>query len=611
VIRTLGLWLALLLAAAAPSLAAAEDEQLLPVMSFSSADPAVTDLGGTWGLLSGPEDAMPQDPARRPEITRRLVWEQGDPFLEIAWRRLDGDDYFGGLWLSVFGGIGEDAVFLPREVAADVTGVRLCARAVGRPVRLKLEAKDAARRIIAMEFFEAGDEWETFAMPLSALRLKELVFVIERRRQLADEGVLRLDDVSLVCRPGSAWRLPQSDEGILPWAHDRGLRYFLWNYREPAHGLGFVPERSNAPDLISMAGMGYALAAFVIAEDEGLLSAAEARRRVLAMLRWIESLDVESGAAGHHGLPSHFLHPDGSRTGGSEDSTIDWAICAAGVRVARQRYRDDTEVAALCAALLERPDWRQMLRPDNRFSHGFRADGSPIPYDWGSSFTEEAWLVALEAAATGKVEPSVFDGLNREEREGFWPSWHGSGFTYNWLQLWTGPWEPLAANSRKAYARDAAFCRRELGLSLMGFTACGTFSRMAPDGFLVWDTYEGNTGSDVHLSGEGTVNHRIVCPYGAALAVPFIPETAVPVLAEYVRMGAAHPMIGFADSLRVADLPEGVPGPVPNWTQYAIDTGPAWMAIEAFSPGGGRVASLYRFDADIARALEELTRRLR
>jgi hypothetical protein len=609
--RVLTLCLSALLWVALSPATAAESDQALPVMSFSSADPGVTDLGGTWGLLSGPGDAMPSDPARRPDLSRRAVWTDGAPYLELSWRRLDSQACFVGVWLSLFGGIGEDDVFLPPDVSADVVGAAFRARAPGRPVRLKLEAKDDERQIVAMERFAVGGDWETFTLPLQPGPLKELVFVVERGRQDADEGVLQLDDVALICRPGSEWRVPRAGDDLLRWMHDRGLRYFLWNYRRPAPGLGVVPERSNAYDLVSMAGMGYALAAFVVAEDERLLPEAEARERVLAVLRWVESLDVESGADGHHGLPSHFLHPDGSRAGGSEDSTIDWAICAAGIRAARQRYRGDAEIADLCTRLLARPDWPKMLRPDGRFSHGFRSDGSPIPYDWGSSFTEEAWLVALEAVATGQVEPSVFDGLNREEREGFWPSWHGAGFTYNWMQLWTGPWEPLASNSREAYARDAKFCRGRLELPLMGFTACGTFSRMADDGFLIWDTYEGNTGSDVFLSGEGSVNHRIVCPYGAALAVPFIPETATQVLWEYVRLGAAHPMIGFADSLRVADLPPGVPGPVPNWTQYAIDTGPAWMAIEASSPGGGRIASLYRADPEIARALDELAQRMR
>jgi len=58
--------------------------------------------------------------------------------------------------------------------------------------------------------------------------------------------------------------------------------------------------------------------------------------------------------------------------------------------------------------------------------------------------------------------------------------------------------------------------------------------------------------------------------------------------------------------MRMENLPEGAMAPIFNWTQFAIDVGPMWMAIEACSENKGRVAELYLKDERIQMALEQL-----
>ena len=75
---------------------------------------------------------------------------------------------------------------------------------------------------------------------------------------------------------------------------------------------------------------------------------------------------------------------------------------------------------------------------------------------WADAFSEETEIIYLEALASGKVDDLDLDRIYRSKKNGFYISWYGSGFTYNWLQLWTGPKEPYLSNSVSAYQYDAS-----------------------------------------------------------------------------------------------------------------------------------------------------------
>jgi hypothetical protein len=86
--------------------------------------------------------------------------------------------------------------------------------------------------------------------------------------------------------------------------------------------------------------------------------------------------------------------------------------------------------------------------------------------------------------------------------------------------------------------------------------------------------------------------------------MPFAREKAVAALAEFAKLSGVHPVIGLPDSIRLEELPTGFKNSIPSWTQFAIDIGPMWMAIEASE--GNRVAGLYLKDASVSQALEQL-----
>jgi len=597
---------------AAPSLGPLPD---IPLLAFTDASPCRTVLGSNYGILLGPDDKMPKDEKKRPTVHPSLKRESGNPYLSLRFDRLARPNFFTGVWLSVFGHTDDPKAVLPPEVAEQVTAIRFRVRAPERAVQFRLEAKMAGKTAPSERSFTAEKEWRTLTLPISANGLRELDFVIESRAQppsrgRVPSGVFELDDVRLVCSEGKEFQPPEGEKELLAWARDRALRYFLWNYREPSAGLGIVLERNSVCDLVSIAGIGFALPALVVAEEEKLLPADQAKARVLALMRWVEDLE-SAGKAGRHGFPFRLLKPDGTRAAKSEVSTVDWAVCAAGLRVAREHYRTDKDIPALATRLLKRPRWEAALTRERRISHGFGDDGIPLSQGWGSVFTEEAYLVALEAVAAGGVEPDLLGGLRREKRDGFWPSWFGSGYTYAWLQLWTGPREPFATNSRAAYEREAAYCLGRWKKPLLGCTACETFSGADAQGFLKWDVYAGDAGPDVHLAPPGSTKSLSACPYGAALALPFVRGKAVAALREFIKLGAVHPLLGFADSVRMEELPSGWKEPIPNWTQFAIDAGPLWMGIEASAPKGGRVVELYLADKEIQKALTQLAARMK
>ena len=102
-----------------------------------------------------------------------------------------------------------------------------------------------------------------------------------------------------------------------------------------------------------------------------------------------------------------------------------------------------------------------------------------------------------------------------------------------------------------------------------------------------------------------SVSHKSICPYGAALALPFIKGKAVYSLRVYAGLCSPNPILGFPDSLRMEEMPAVWSAPVPNWTQFAIDVGSMLLSIEN-SEGPGFVAKLYTKDINIADALSKL-----
>lgn len=509
--------------------------------------------------------------------------------------------------VSVFEKIPDDQT-VPLELTSQVVGVSFRAVSPEAVTEITLEVLDPDGKPISSGMYTIdGDSMKTYTLQFSPGDIKQLLFRVEgadQSKEFPVENRFIIDDIYLLSNLHEEFTPPADDGEFLAWLKECSIRFFRWNYREVGTEMGIVLESAGDNSKVSLSGLGYALANFILADMDGILTADEAGAKVLSILKWLEVQNWFDGSNGWHGFPKHYFNKEGTYYS-SDISTIDWAMCAAGIRVARQHFSEHTEIVSIATELLNRAGWDLALGSDGRIAMGFNeSDGSMNPYRWGLAFSEETELVYLEALASGKVDPAVLSKIIREKEQGFYPSWFGCGFTYNWLQLWTGSIEPYRTNSIAAYSADAETCSDKFGLELIGLTACATIKDVTENGFVNWGRYISNQGSNISGASATEVIQISPAPYGAVLALPFVPGKAIEALRSYVDIGYYHPLLGLPDNIRLNNLPSGL-SPAPNWNAFDINIGPVALAIEQYREN--RIGALYLSDTAIQDNLPLLT----
>ncbi|MES2773473.1 MAG: T9SS type A sorting domain-containing protein [Bacteroidota bacterium] len=546
-----------------------------------------------------------------------------------------------------------------------------------------------------------------FRLPAKA-DMRNITLTFDRDSyQYVGHNVIHIDKIRLL-KNATASQVPKPDfitgaglTNSLNWLSNSVYRFYDWNYSETSSTEGVFFETAGE-DKVSLSGLGMGIAATILSKQSGRISDYTARDRIFRVLSWIDGLNtsgantsaLKDGTRGWHGMPSHYyskskelfgevkLDPaTGLPFSRMDISTIDWAICAQGIRLARQYYISDPSIGALCTKLLRRVDWSQFIIPTKEpvtnktyyqdlrgrivrvGDHGYStqavvdraiADGlltvlrnggrvalnveketGKVPVTgngWGQTFTEEAELVYLEVLATNKEKEAVglpytpvsidkviytdtrpyqdasgnpqrmnepHKILYRQKKFDFIPNYKGSGFTYNWLQLWTGNNKITADNpantttdtrkafyhnnSVKAYGYDNANANAVFGKNYMGLTAASTVSDIKPNGFIEYGDYLGNQGSDKNLSPAGEVVQLAPAPYGAVLALPFFSNDMVTKsLQAYADLGFYHEFMGFPDNIVIKNI--GDKKILPNWQQLDINMAPIAMAIDQAGP---------------------------
>lgn len=409
---------------------------------------------------------------------------------------------------------------------------------------------------------------------------------------------LSFDDFYI--EPDVSPTIPVDDEEFMTWVKKSALRYVTTHSRQIGIGNGdtgsFIQEATNEPTKISISGLGMSIAGYILAaeEDIQLISADLAKLRVRQTLILLKKI-VENTDSKFHGFPFHYykanLDPFYPKTEDNEVSTIDWAICAFGVRLAAAKYGDsDLGIKLLAHDILytNGPDWSKVIHESGRISFGIKNDGNLMNSQWGLSFSEETDLVHVEAIASQKLtEDQISEILNNYKRDfstesKMYPSWFGAGFTYNWLQLWTGELEIYKENSIAAFCHDSETSREEFDFNAMGLTAGTLASKVFKDGFIEWTAYFSNLGSDAYGTEDiSQVKQLGIMPYGAALAYPFLPEKSVEALREYVKLGLYSPLRGFPESISIKQFPEEFNNKwFTNWEHYDINQLSMAMAID-------------------------------
>ncbi len=441
-----------------------------------------------------------------------------------------------------------------------------------------------------------------------------------------DANAIRIESPKNTPRP--PFRFDQEDTKLLDEIQHATFEYF-WEAVSPETGM--VYDRTSS-DVISVAGVGFQLAALPIGVERGWVSRSEAESRALTILNALESEPSNRKA----GLFYHFINPHdaSARRVGRElvVSTVDSALLFAGMIAAGQYFEGDTQIAA--DRMFAQADWSFFLgdaggeSPPGQFlTLGWKpssdelptGDGELLPYVWLDSGGEHRLATLLGVCAPvekHQVDPSVYWSLRRElgyhEGQGHivWFPYSGALFTSFFAHLFIDYaamgidhpsehgqthrasvdwWE----NSRRTVHlhRDRAI-ENPHNLPSLGKNGWGFSASDGPDGYLV----SGQFPTPVEMIGaepnrdfaeylpEDNWGAGVIAPYAAGSSIMFEPQLAVDALrlARDVKgadggLGVWREQWGFSDAFRLDDAGRA------DWIAedwVAISQGPLILGIE-------------------------------
>lgn len=371
---------------------------------------------------------------------------------------------------------------------------------------------------------------------------------------------------------------------------------YFWNQAKPSTGL--VPDKLSASDICSIAATGFGLAALPVGVERGYITHAQGEARALLTLQTLQNTPAQ-----RYGLWSHYLDANTGEpaTGGWETaaSTIDSALCVAGALTAGHYFGGQCDIIA--NQLFSAMDWKAFADPaqGNRVRMVWTPDipgnmagtgtFSAQTWDW---YTDETLLISLLGISapdsSKRLAASAMSNWNRPigtyNGHTYIYSFPGSLYTYTFAQCYydfrrTGSdintidwWTNTAA----ATAANRDWCRNHSGtyptysMNRWGMSAC-----TVPSGYGVpGHQPRGAAGDDPE---GGTL-----APYGAAMAMPWLPGDSLAALAEMRNFTVGGTSIwrsvatggyGFLDAFNVTA----------NWVSddvLGIDQGPMLLCIE-------------------------------
>jgi hypothetical protein len=390
---------------------------------------------------------------------------------------------------------------------------------------------------------------------------------------------------------------------------EKGTFDYFWKETNPENGL--IPDNTSGTAPASIAGVGLALAGYVIGAAREYIARAKAVRRVLTTLRffWWSPQGVDAGATGHKGFYYHFLDvSSGRRHGKSELSTIDTAILLGGIATAAEYFdrgtRDEVEIRRLAKDLLDRVDWRWARNGGLTVSHGWVPERGFLPYRW-EGYNEALLLHVIGLGS--KTYP-----LPRETYRAFcstyvWKRLYGIEFLYggplfmhqlshSFIDFRGIQDEYMRArgidyfeNSRRAtYVQQQYAIRNPKGFEGYGELTWGITASDGPGPLTrkvngVVRRFQGYRARAVPWGpDDGTL-----APWAVAASLPFAPEIVLPTLDNYMRRYSKI-VSGYG---LVCSFNPTLPDPGnagSGWISgghFAIDQGPVAMMIENYRSG--------------------------
>jgi hypothetical protein len=396
---------------------------------------------------------------------------------------------------------------------------------------------------------------------------------------------------------------PPTDELLLDGLQRAAFGYFV-QAANPANGLVADTSREGSP--VSIAVVGFALAAYPSAVERGWMTRADAVARSLAALRFFHGSDQSGSpqATGYKGFYYHFLDlRTGARVWRSELSMIDTALLIAGALTASMYFSsstsDEIELRELVDVLYRRIDWRWAQGGAVTIRQGWKPECGFLHYGWeGYSEAIVLYVLAL-GSPTHPLEDACYQAWTATYQ---WENLYGHDvlyagplfvhqFSHAWIDL-RDVRDRFMREKRSDYfenSRRATYVQREYAqrnpYELAGYDENG------------WGLNAGDGPSD-ELSDGAREPRRLFgysargVPYGpddgtlscgAVLAsLPFAPEIVLPavrnMIGRYPEMVAGQKLAsGFNPSLAGPDGRAWVsPG------HYGLDQGIVVMMIENY-----------------------------
>lgn len=381
------------------------------------------------------------------------------------------------------------------------------------------------------------------------------------------------------------------------------------NLQPHSQGFGLTVDATRDLHVASIASVGFALSAWVIADARGFLR----RERALEIVKGT-LYTLLHHVSHHRGFFAHFVNmKNGERVRKCEYSTIDTALCLNGVITAAAHFHD-AELDDLAEQILSRVDWNFIIFEKEgktlfRMAYNPDKDGDYVHGDPGFihqwDMAAEQKMMYLQAAP--RIDPEVarqlYQGFARDighyEGQPVIVNPGGNLFAYQFSEAWLDTRKYLDPdgvdwfnNTRLATLANRSFCVAHSQMfKTYHANSWGASAGDSPWGYDV----SGATPSLDTPKPNGTVSI-----YGGLAALPFIPEEA---LAMIQYLYKEHPQTwgryGFFDSYNL-----DVDPPWYSHTLYGIDKGCSMIMVENYL--SQLIWDTYTHSPEIQRALEIL-----
>ncbi|MCK9554517.1 malectin domain-containing carbohydrate-binding protein [bacterium] len=380
-----------------------------------------------------------------------------------------------------------------------------------------------------------------------------------------------------------------SDDEFLDMVQRAGFRFF-WDEADQVTGL--IKDKTGA-NFVSVASVGFGLSAMVVAAEREYLPRDVIEKRVLTILRTLNSGPKKFG------LYFHYLDFDGgpSKEGYEKVmSTIDSGLLLMGVITAGEYFGGEIKEEA--DKMIEEANWKAALDKNRNMifmawkpSDPNNISGSGTFHSAWDFYTDESIICTVLGISAPleehRIDPAAFYSWKRymgryqPKTEGYEPtgffvySWSGCTFTYQFAHCWIDfallgkdnpakfglqnsaiDWHKNTVEATKAarlYCIDKKDKFKSFGENSWGLSACASKS-----GYLVVGAMPKGDGWDD--PGDGTMP-----PYGAGSSLPFLPGEVMEALRYYYGLKS-----GDGERLAWKDEYEGGYG---FWDSFNLDNG--------------------------------------